>query len=103
MKKRFARKLVVITSLAMMAMLAGCGKEEKDTSKGTEKESTTSASTEAKGEEDEEDYNTGDASLDKVRNEDGRDNSDVLRDTHDEGHYGIQLHHRKLRRRMGGR
>ena len=78
MKKRFARKLVVITSLAMMAMLAGCGKEEKDTSKGTEKESTTSASTEAKGEEDEEDYNTGDASLDKVRNEDGIGEKELL-------------------------
>ena len=72
------KTVILVLALLMAISLAGCGKEEKDTSKGTEKESTTSASTEAKGEEDEEDYNTGDASLDKVRNEDGIGEKELL-------------------------
>lgn len=76
MKRRFVNTLIAgVVASAMMA--AGCMSVLAD-----ETEAATEAATEAVSEEaeaeDEEDYTTGDASLDKVRNEDGIGENELL-------------------------
>lgn len=68
MKKKL---LVSVLAMAMgMSLLVGCGDSKKPAD-------TQAASTQTE-EEDEEDYNTGDASLDKVRNEDEIGENELL-------------------------
>ena len=89
MKKRGLGMLLVICMI-MAAVLSGCGK--KETAAETEKEETTKAeetttaeettkaeeTEEAAEEEDEENYDTGDASLDNTRNQDDIGENELL-------------------------
>ena len=71
------RKIAVVLSLAMMMAMTACGGSTQTTSEPAEsntpavEETAPEAEAEpAEGEEDEEDYTTGDASLDNPRNQD---------------------------------
>ena len=72
------KKLIVcLLAFAMLASLAACGQKETPVQSSDNKEQTTPAA-EPQGEEDEENYNTGDASLDNPRNADGIGENELL-------------------------
>ncbi len=84
MRKHGVKTLAVLAGLMMGLSLTGCGSGSTGTTAAGQ---ATTAATEATGKEgteavteaeDEENYNTGDASLDKVRNEDGIGEKELL-------------------------
>lgn len=82
MRKKGLRAVVTASVLAMGLALSGCGNNNDSTTASTAAQETTQ--TEANSEksdteeEEEENYNTGDAKLDKVRNEDGIGEKELL-------------------------
>ena len=71
--------MLLSAAMVMGLSLSGCGKKEETTTAAAATEAKTEAKTEATtAGEDEENYNTGDASLDKVRNEDGIGANELL-------------------------
>lgn len=72
MKKRNVRMMLAGVSMAAALMMGSAVMAEEET------EAVTEAAEEAEAEEDEENYDTGDASLDKVRNEDGIGENELL-------------------------
>lgn len=79
MKKKFLIAAMVIASLCVFA---ACGKKDSDKKEDDKSESTTQATTQATEadavEEDEENYETGDASLDDPRNADEIGEKEIL-------------------------
>lgn len=75
MKKRLAMLLVLVMSITLLAACGSSTTEETDTSADTAAEDT---SADAGEEEDDENYNTGDASLDDPRNQDDIGESELL-------------------------
>ena len=81
MKKRGMKLMVLTMALSMGLGLSGCGKSEEATTSApttAPTEAKTEAKTEDAGADEDEDYTTGDASLDKVRNEDGIGANELL-------------------------
>ena len=73
MRKPFYRTAAVAMTLMMsVSMMTGCGAKEAPTTEAT------TVADDAKEEDDEENYNTGDASLDDIRNADGIGDSELL-------------------------
>ena len=73
MRKQFYRTAAVAMTLMMsVSMMTGCGAKDAATTEAT------TAAEDAKGEDDEENYNTGDASLDDIRNADNIGDSELL-------------------------
>ncbi|MBE7005046.1 MAG: sirohydrochlorin cobaltochelatase [Ruminococcaceae bacterium] len=74
------KKLIVcLLTLAMLgSVLTACAKKETPVQSGDNKEQTTPAAEPQGEEEDEENYNTGDASLDNPRNADGIGENELL-------------------------
>ena len=73
------KKLIVcLLALAMLASLAACAKKEGPVQSADNKEQQNAPAAEPQGEEDEENYATGDASLDNPRNQDGIGENELL-------------------------
>lgn len=74
---KFKKICSALTALSLTAVMAvGCG-EKNESSLSAPSEETTKVPDDT-SEEDEENYNTGDASLDKIRNEDGIGDNELL-------------------------
>lgn len=68
----------LLTAALAAAMLAGCGNGQKETAAAQKAETADQTTAEAAKEEDEENYDTGDASLDNTRNQDGIGEHELL-------------------------